>query len=357
MELKDLLKEMFDKKASDLCLKAGSVPHLRFNNDFMPMGKEKLSSKDTENFASSIMDKCMQDDFKVNHEIDFAYQLKDVGRFRVNVFKAKGSVELVFRSIKTDILSFEELNLPAEQLKNLAMEDRGLVLITGTAGSGKSTTLAAVIDYINQNAKKHIIAIEDPIEFEHTDKKSIVSQREVGSDTNNFAASLKRIVRQTPDVILIGEMRDHETIESAFMAAETGHLVFSTLHTIDAAGTLERIINFFPPYQHNQVRMVLSLILKAVISMRLLRRSDGTGLVPACEIMLSTPTIKKMILEGRTNEIPQAIETDQNFGMQSFTQSLLKLYQNGKVTLEEARRNATNPGELDLLVKGIKPNI
>jgi twitching motility protein PilT len=262
-------------------------------------------------------------------------------------------VALVFRSIRQVVPSFEELNLPADVLRKLCHEERGLVLITGIAGSGKSTTIAAMIAEINRTQRKHVITIEDPIEYVFPDDQSIISQREVGLDTRSFHNALRHVIRQSPDVIFIGEMRDLETMSSAIMGAETGHLVLSTLHTLDAVQTVERIINFFPPYQHSQVRMQLSLVLKGVISQRLLVRADGAGRIPACEVMLATPSVRKILLEGRTPDLIEVIPKSMGDGMRSFNQSLISLLKRRLVTQDEARKYSSNVEELDLALRGI----
>ncbi|MBI3008856.1 MAG: type IV pilus twitching motility protein PilT [Candidatus Omnitrophica bacterium] len=353
MDIEKLLRLMVQKQSSDLYLKTGSPVFFRIDGKLMPYGHDVLKDEDTKEIASHLMDDEEEKRFAITHEMDISYSLPDGVRFRVNIFLQRGTVALVFRLIRTNIRSFQELNLPVNVLETLSSEPRGLVLITGVAGSGKSTTLAAMVNFINQRYKKHIVTIEDPVEFMHEDKESIISQREVGMDTKGFHEALRHVIRQSPDVILIGEMRDLETMASAIMAAETGHLVLSTLHTIDATQTVERIINFFPPYQHPQIRMQLSLVLKGVVSLRLLNRKDGSGRIPACEIMVSTPTIRKLILEGKTTQILSAINAGTLFGMQTFNQSLLKLYKEGIVSQEEAMENADNPEELELTMKGI----
>jgi twitching motility protein PilT len=267
----------------------------------------------------------------------------------------RGSLAVTFRSIKIDIPSFAELNLPVEIMEKLSSQPRGLILITGHAGSGKSTTLASMIDYINRNFDKHIITVEDPVEFVHSDKKSIVSQREVGSDTLGFNRALRHVIRQSPDVILIGEMRDLETMQIAIMAAETGHLVLSTLHTVDATQTVERIINFFPAHAQEQVRMQLSLLLKGVVSLRLIPRADGSGRIPACEVMLATPTVRKFILEAKTNQLLSLIEDGKLFGMQSFNQSIANWLKASVISRESALSYASNPDELALNLDDIHP--
>jgi len=275
-------------------------------------------------------------------------------RFRISIFMQRNWPALVIRNIRSSTQSFEELSLPAEVLKKLATEKRGLILLTGSAGSGKSTTIASMIDYINTNSKRHILTVEEPIEFTFKDKNSIVNQRELGRDVSSYATALRVFTLQSPDVIYIGNIRDLETMSAAITAAETGTLVLSTLHTINAAQTIERIINFFPPHQHIEVKMQLSLLLKGVISLRLVPLKDGPGRVPAYETMLLTPTISRLIREGKILEIPKFIEEGAIFGMQSFNQSLIKLVKDGKISEEEAANFSDNRDEFTLALKGIK---
>jgi twitching motility protein PilT len=292
--------------------------------------------------------------FKKKNDIDLAYSVPGLGRFRCSIFIQRGTIGIVFRVIPMKIPTIEELNLP-EVIKKISMEQRGLILVTGTTGSGKSTTLAAMIDLINAARTEHIMTIEDPIEYLHRDKKSIVNQREIGSDTESFSKSLRQALRQDPDVILVGEMRDFETIQTALIAAETGHLVLSTLHTIDAPETINRIISVFPPYQHKQIRMQLSSVLRSIISMRLLPKADGKGRVPAVEVLIATAMIKDCIVDpDKTKLIPDTIEQGTlHYGMQSFDQSLFSLFKSGLITYEEALKRATNPDDFALKVKGI----
>jgi len=345
------LKAMMEKEASDLYLKTGSPPCFRIYGKLYPEG-ENLTPDETRSFVREILDEKAQKQFEESLEADSAVSLPGVGRFRANVYFQRGTIGIVFRAIKISVPPFEELNLPQKVLEELCGQSRGLVLVTGSTGCGKSTTLASMIDYINTNYERHILTVEDPIEFIHRDKKSIVSQREVGSDTRSTYHALRHIMRQTPDVIYIGDIRDVETMTSAIQAAETGQLVLSTLHTINATQTVERIMNFFPPYQHHEIRMQLSLLLKGVLSLRLIPRKDGKGRIPACEVMLLTPTIRGLIHEGETIQIPTFIQEGSIFGMQTFNQALIAHYKTGKITLEDARNNADNRDELDLALKG-----
>ena len=356
MDITALLKKAHEMNASDLHIKVGSPPVLRIDGELTPLTSERrVSPEDVLKVVYSVLTNEQKDVFKKEKDIDFAYSIPGVGRFRCNVFVQRGSLGIVFRVIPTRIPSVEELHLP-DVLKKIAMETRGLILVTGTTGSGKTTTLAAMIDLINSNRTAHILTIEDPIEYTHRDKRSIVNQREIGSDADSFNKALRQALRQDPDVILVGEMRDFETIQTALVAAETGHLVLSTLHTTDATETVNRIIAVFPPYQHKQVRMQLSAVLRAVVSMRLLPRADGNGRVPAVEVLIATMTIKDCILDpDKTKLIPDVItQGTLHYGMQTFDQSIFNLFTSGLITYEEALRMATNPDDFALKTKGVQ---
>jgi twitching motility protein PilT len=356
MHINDLLKLAIDHGASDLHLKVGSHPVIRVDGALRPMVDcKRLMQEDTIAMAFSIMDAKQKEKFKTNLELDIAYSVPGLGRFRVNIFQQRGTVGIVCRVIPIGIKTIRDLQLPPI-LEKISQEQRGLVLCTGTTGSGKSTTLAAMIDSINGTRSEHIITIEDPIEFLHRDKKSIVNQREVGIDTRSFAAALRVALREDPDVILVGEMRDYETIETALLAAETGHLVFSTLHTLDATETINRVISVFPPHQQKQIRLQLAAVLRAVISLRLLPRADGKGRVPAVEVMINTSTIRDCIEnKEKTKLIRDYIEQGYSqYGMQTFDQSLYFLYSQGFISLEEALRRATNPDEFKLRIQGVQ---
>ena len=354
LDLDRLFRIMVSEKASDLILKTGSCPAIRVDGRIRFISDTKIEPRFSQQVLRQVLDDLNQESFFNCGEVDVAFELPGVGRFRANVFRQRGHIGFALRHVKDDVPSLQDLNLPAEQLERLASLQRGLVLATGVAGSGKSTTLAAVIQFINTHFEKHIITVEDPIEFMYHDRKSVVTQREVGGDTMNFHAALKHIVRQTPDVILIGEMRDKETMEAALAAAETGHLVFSTLHTVNAIQTVERIISFFPPHQHGLIRQQLSMVLEGVISLRLLQMRDTFGRVPAVELMLATPTVREILSEGRTNELARAIyEGADYFGTQTFNQSLVKLYKAGNISYEDALASADNPDELKLEIRGI----
>jgi len=356
MNINDILKIGVENKASDVHLKVGSPPVLRIDGDLRPLTERtRLMQEDTTAMAFSMMNARQKQRFKEDLEIDIAYSVPGLGRFRCNVFQQRGTVGLVLRVIPARILTIRELMLPPV-LERICEERRGLVLCTGTTGSGKSTTLAAMIDYVNASRAEHIVTIEDPIEYLHRDKKSIVNQRELDVDTRSYAAALRAAMRQDPDVVLVGEMRDFETIETALLAAETGHLVFSTLHTLDATETINRIISVFPPHHQKQIRIQLSQVLKSVVSLRLLPRADGMGRVPAAEVMIVTPYIRDCIEnKDKTKYIREqiALGTSQ-YQMQTFDQSLYQLYKGGLITLEEAMRRATNPDEFRLKLEGVQ---
>jgi len=356
MNINDLLKAAVERKASDLHLKVGSHPVIRVDGKLNPLPEHKrLMQEDTIAMAFSIMNARQKQRFKEELEIDIAYSVPGLGRFRCNIFQQRGTVGLVLRVIPARIKTIKELMLPPV-LETISDDRRGLVLCTGTTGSGKSTTLAAMIDYINAARTEHIMTIEDPIEFLHRDKKSIVNQREVDVDTRAFATALRSALRQDPDVILVGEMRDYETIETALLAAETGHLVFSTLHTLDATETINRIISVFPPHHQKQIRIQLSQVLKAVISLRLVPRADGLGRVPAVEVLISTPYIRDCIEnKEKTKYIREQIKLGTSqYGMQTFDQSLYLLYKNGLISLDEALRRASNADEFKLKIQGVQ---
>lgn len=356
MHINDLLKVACDRGASDLHLKVGSHPVIRVDGHLRPLvDMKRLMQEDTIAMAFSIMSSRQKQKFKENLEIDIAYSVAGLGRFRVNIFQQRGTVGLVLRVIPVKILNFEDLNLPTV-LRRVCDETRGLILCTGTTGSGKSTTLASMIDYINASRTEHIMTIEDPIEFLHRDKKSLINQREVEVDTKSFAQAIRSALRQDPDVILVGEMRDYETIETALTAAETGHLVMSTLHTLDATETINRIIAVFPPHQQKQIRLQLAGVLRSIISLRLLPRKDNKGRVPACEVLISTEYIRDCIEnKEKTKLIHDAIASGTSqYGMQTFDQSLFSLFQQGFITKEEALRRASRPDDFKLKLLGIQ---
>ncbi len=355
MHIDDLLRIAMERKASDLHLKVGNYPHIRVDGELVPLSEQtRVSAEDMLNMAFSMMSNRQKQKFKENAELDMAYGVAGLGRFRVNVFQQRGNVGLVLRVIPTKIRPLDELYMPTI-VEQICEEARGLVLVTGVTGSGKSTTLAAIIDRINSSRAEHIMTIEDPIEFLHRDKKGFVNQREVEVDTPSFASALRASLRQDPDVILVGEMRDLETISTALHAAETGHMVFSTLHTLDAVETINRIISVFPPPEQKQVRLQLAATLKAVISQRLVRRADGTGRVPAVEVLISTAYVRECIVTPeKTRLIKEALAAGTSqYGMQTFDQSLYDLYTQNLISYETALENASNPDDFKLRVQGI----
>ncbi|MCP3984796.1 MAG: type IV pilus twitching motility protein PilT [bacterium] len=355
MQLDDILKVALKGGASDIHLKSGLPPMFRVDGALVPLKNgERILPDEIQKLAVGIMNPVQKARFEEFREADLAYGIPGLGRFRVNVFQQRGTVGIVFRVIPFGVKTIEQLFLP-RVIEKIAMEHRGLVLVTGTTGSGKSTTLAAMIDYINSNRTSHIITIEDPIEFLIRDRRSIVNQREIGVDTQSFSNALRAALRQDPDVILVGEMRDFETIETAITAAETGHLVMSTLHTLDATETINRIISVFPPYQQKQVRLQLSSILRAVVSQRLVPRADGKGRVPALEVMVSTARVRECIGDKeRTKELNDAIAKGfTTYGMQTFDQSLMHLVKQELVTYDEALKHVSNPDDFALRFRGI----
>ena len=352
-EIDGLLRMMAERGSSDLHLKVGSCPAVRLNGRLVVMRDlPVLTPEATRTLALGMMDERQRVTFENHREVDFAYSVSGVGRFRVNVFHQRGTVGVTLRRVATERPGIEELGLPGI-VRRLAEEPRGLVLVTGTAGSGKTTTLAAMIDHINHTREGHIITIEDPIEVLHHDVKCIINQREIGIDTESYADALRHVVRQDPDIILIGEMRDHETVGAALTAAEIGNLVLSTLHTIDATETINRVIDFFPPYQQKQVRLMLASTLKGIVSMRLIPSING-GLVPAVEVLVMTGTVREYILDPeKTHMIRDAMEEGEYYGMQTFDQSLLSLYQDGRITLDDATAMAANAHDFMIKIRSL----
>src|ERR1700756_5438515 len=356
MNIDDLLRIATERKASDLHLKVGNYPHLRIDGELAPLTDQpRITAEDMLNMAFSMMSARQKQKFKETTEIDMAYGVAGLGRFRVNIYQQRGNVGLVLRVIPTKIRALDELFLP-KVVEQICDMPRGLVLVTGVTGSGKSTTLAAMVDRVNSSRAEHIVTIEDPIEFLHRDKKGYVNQREVGVDTPSFGAALRASLRQDPNVILVGEMRDLETIGTALLAAETGHMVFSTLHTLDATETIQRIIAVFPPPEQNQIRLQLAATLKAIVSQRLVRRADDKGRVPAVEVMIMTAYIRDCIINpDKTRLIHDAIAAGTSqYGMQTFDQSLFDLYTKELITLDEALSRASNADEFKLRIQGIR---
>jgi len=355
LDLTEILKIALKGGASDIHLKSGLPPMFRLDGGLVPLKDgERLNSDEVQKMAFEIMNPIQKARFEETREVDLAHGIAGLGRFRVNVFQQRGTIGIVLRVIPFGVKSLEHLHLP-KVIESIAMEQRGLILVTGTTGSGKSTSLASMIEFINATRTCHIMTIEDPIEFLIRDRRSIVNQREIGVDTQSFSMALRAALRQDPDVILVGEMRDFETIETGITAAETGHLVMSTLHTLDATETINRIISVFPPYQQKQIRLQLSSILKAVISQRLVPLADGKGRVPALEVMVSTARIRECIaVKERTKEIRDAISKGfTTYGMQSFDQSLMQLVKQELVTYEEALKHVSNPDDFALRFRGI----
>jgi twitching motility protein PilT len=356
MDLQTLLQTMINKRASDLHIRAGGLAYIRVDGELMPVSPEPISAADAEAMLYSIMTKRGQKLWQERGEVDFGFQAGDVARFRVNAFKQRQRLAIAIRFIPTVIPTFQDLRLPVATMKKIADHSRGLILVTGITGSGKSSTLAAMVDYINEVRAEHILTIEDPIEFVHKDKKAIVSQREIGEDTPTYADGLKMAMRQDPDVILVGEMRDLETTSAALTAAQTGHLVFSTLHTGDSIQTITRIIDLFPPHQQPLMRVQLAESLKAVVSQRLLPSIKG-GRVPAVEILIVTPHVRKNIEDNNATAIIQATAKGQFYGMQTFNQSLVKLFKDGLVKEDDVMDAATSPDDLKLALRGIEQEI
>jgi twitching motility protein PilT len=352
LDVDTCLRAVIALEASDLHLKVPAQPTVRLHGKLQPLeGTERLTPEVTQAALEHMLtEERKLEEFRTDNEVDFAYSVPGLARFRVNAFLQRGSVSLVCRAIPAQVKTIDELLLP-DVISDLADEERGIILLTGTTGSGKSTTLAAMIDQINNKHAKHIVTIEDPVEYLHRDKTSIINQREVGDDTHSFARALRRILRQDPDVILIGEMRDEETVGTALSAAETGHLVLSTIHTVDAAESVNRIIDFFPQEEQKQVRAMLAGTLKGVVSQRLVPRPDGHGRVATCEVLRMTGRVRDMIMNpDETGNLPKAIEEGAYYGMQTFDQALLAHVQAGRVSMEDAMKYASKPHDFKLLV-------
>ena len=351
-DLHAALHHLVEVGASDLHLKVPAPPSMRLDGALQPIpGTVELTQQDTEAAVRLMLrDPEQLAEFESANELDFSYAIDGLARFRVNAFRQRGSVSIVIRAIPFRIRSLDELQLPPV-MRELAEEERGIILVTGTTGSGKSTTLAAMIDHINSHRAGHIVTIEDPIEFLHADKRSLINQREVGMDTASFKQALRRVLRQDPDVILIGEMRDEETVHTALSAAETGHLVFSTVHTVDATETINRLIDFFPPHMHQQIRAMLAGTLKGAISQRLVPTADGRGRVATCEILRMTGRVRDMIMDpAQTGRLQEVIQEGGFYGMQTFDQALFTHLKAGRITMDDAMKAATSPNDFKLLV-------
>ena len=353
-DYRSVLRQMLEQNASDLHLKVGCAPTLRVNGELKTLPMAPMRSDDMKTLADQIMPPKRQKEFGEMKEADFALGVPGIGRFRVNAYQQRGTIAYAFRIVPFQAHTIGELNLP-NVLETIAMKPRGLVLVTGVTGSGKSTALAAMIQYINQNRNANIITIEDPIEFLHRDNKSHINQREVGTDTASFAQALRRVLRQDPDILLVGEIRDLDTLDTAMKAADTGHLVFSTLHTTDATQTINRILSFYPPHQQSEVRFLLASALEAVVSLRLVPRSDKPGRVPAAEILINTAAVRDNIRDmAKSLNIPELIaEGTVQYGMQNFDQSLMNWYKKGVISYENALYYATNPSEFALRIQGV----
>lgn len=334
ISLNELLELTVNRGASDLHLTVGTVPILRINGELVKLEEKKLNPKDTEIFTKELLGS-QYDVYKEKGEIDTSYSIPKIGRFRVNIYKQRDSAAIAIRVVGLKIPTLEKLNMP-NVIKSLTEKRRGLVIVTGPTGSGKSTTLAAMINEINTTRASHIITLEDPIEYLHKHNKSIINQREIGRDSRSYQNALKAVLREDPDVILVGEMRDLETISIAITAAETGHLVFSTLHTIGAAKTIDRIIDVFPPYQQQQIKVQLAAVLQGIVSQQLIARNDGEGRVAALETMITTPAIQNLIREGKTHQIQSSIQTGAKYGMKTMDSSIVELYKNGIISYEKA---------------------
>jgi twitching motility protein PilT len=354
MTFKEMIQQMLSNNASDIHLRVGLRPTLRIDGRLHPADDQVLMPADMEKILTQILTETQLQKFHQKREMDLALSISKMGRFRINLYKQRGTIGIAIRQVNTIIPSFEELNLPTI-VKDISNARHGLIIVTGTTGSGKSTSLASMIEFINSNRAENILTIEDPIEYIYRDKKSIVSQREVGGDTDSFATALRHAFRQDPDIVLIGEIRDADTMGIALTAADTGHLVLTTLHTMNAVETISRIISFFPPHQHQQIRLLLAGTLKSVVCQKLLPRADGPGRVPAVELMVSTGSIRECIIDQmKTPHIIDLIESGAiQYGMQSFDQSLMKLYRSGLITYEEAIAHSSNPDDFDLRCKGI----
>ena len=347
-----LLKVMVQNKASDLHIRGNSQVFLRINGTITPINGSEMTEAQVEAMIKPLFNERLEKIYREHHEVDFSYSGGELGRFRFNVFRHNERTGVSIRHIPLQIPTMEQLRLPVDSIKKLLENERGIILVTGITGSGKSSTLASIIEYLNQRKSLHIITIEDPIEFTFKEKRSIISQREIGTDTNNFIDALRASLRQDPDIILVGEMRDLETVSAAITAAETGHLVFGTLHTLNAVQTISRVIDMFPPHQQHQIRLQVSETLKGVLSQRLLPCLKG-GRVPAIEVMNVTPNIKKLIETGDQGGIVEAIEKGSYYGMQSFNQALITLYNEGMADMDQVIAAATNPDDVRLAIRGI----
>jgi len=350
LNMQDLLLLMVEKNASDLHLTNGIPPMLRIDGELVPTEYEKLTPDLCQRLIYSLLTDTQKEKFEANNELDLSFGIKGVGRVRMNVYRQRGTLGAAFRSIPNKIPTFEELGIPAVAYEVMKIP-KGLILVTGPTGSGKTTTLASMIDFLNEHKQSHIMTVEDPIEYIHIHKKSVVNQREVGSDTNSFSTALKYVLRQDPDIILVGEMRDLDTIQSAITIAETGHLVFATLHTTDAASSINRMVDVFPPHQQSQVRSQLSFTLQTVFSQTLLAHASGTGRVLAAEVLIVTPAIRNLIRDMKTEQIYLSMQTGGKFGMQTMNMALANLYLRRQITYQEALMHTTDSEDLKRLIQ------
>ncbi len=354
MNLRQMLVEMLSKGASDIHLRVGIRPTMRLNGALMPLDANPMTKEQMSEALNQILSSEQLRRFQQRNEMDLALSVAKLGRFRINLYRQRGTPGVAIRAVNTSVPTFDELRLP-EVVRKISGKRHGLVIVTGTTGSGKSTTLASMIEHINETRSENVLTIEDPIEFIFRDKKSVIAQREVGGDTPSFSSALRHAFRQDPDIIMIGEIRDKDTLETALAAADTGHLVLTTLHTLNALETISRIISFFPPHQHKQIRLLLAGTLEAIICQRLLARSDSPGRVPAVEVLIGTASVREYIIdETKTPEIIELIESGNvQYGMQSFDQSIMMLYRQGIIAYEIAMQQATNPDDFDLRLRGI----
>src|SRR3989339_1621535 len=357
MNTNELLKLVVKAGISDIHFKADSPPLIRLYGKLMSSEFDNFTAKQIEELAYSFLTKEQKEKFEADEELDVSYGVEGVSRFRINVYRQRNTIALTLRVVPVKIKNFTELNLPEETLKKIVGCSRGLILVTGVTGAGKTTTMNSILDYINASFSSNIITVEDPIEFYHKDKKSSISQREVGTDTKSYPKALKHILRQDPDVVVIGEMRDYEAICAAITTAETGHLVLSTIHTIDTVQTIDRIIDSYPQHQQGPVRSQLAYVLKGIVAQRLVLRKDGEGMIPATEVLIGTSLMRKMLAEGKLAEAYKAMEQGSYYSMHTFDQSLFSLFKDGKITIEEALDKSSNPDDLMLKLRGIERNI
>ena len=354
LDIEQWFAQMVQAGASDLYLKVGNRPFFRVDGRLVPQGQEKLTEEDLQAVCAHLMTEEQVRRHEAEHDLNFSFGRSGLGRFRANVFVQRGTAALVIRRIQDVIPTFDALHLPADVLRHWADEQRGLILVTGTTGSGKSTTVASLLQYMNEHDTRHIVTLEDPLEYLFADQQSLMTQREIGIDTVSFAMGLRQLLRQSPDVVYISDLRDRETVESCLAAAEAGMLVISCLHTVNATSTVERVVSFFPPHQHQEIRLQLASLLTGVLSLRLVPCKAGRGRMPACEILVATSTVRELIRENHLLDLPGLIQEGSLAGMQTFHQSLLELYRQGLVTLEEARRYADSQDEFELAINDIR---